>query len=428
MSTKELSRPIAAETADPLDLLWVRSQFPSLAQTLNGEPVVFLDGPGGTQVPQTVIDAISDYLRSSNANTDGAFPTSQRTDAVIAAGRSAMADFLGCDPHEVVFGANMTSLTFAISRSIGRELKPGDEIVVTRLDHSANFSPWVALEERGVTIRIAEINQQDCTLDMQDLARKINSRTRLVAVGYASNAVGTINNVREVVRLAHQAGAMAFIDAVHYAPHGPIDVRALDCDFLACSSYKFFGPHMGILYAKREHLMRLQPYKVAANTHAVPFNWEMGTLNHECIAGITACVDYLADLGRRIDPALSGRRPALLGAWKAIQNHERALIERLISGLLQISGLTFYGISDPKRFDDRCPTVAVRIAGHPPLKLATELGQRGFFTWDGNYYALNLSEHLGVEKDGGFLRIGLAHYNTSEEVDRLLTALRGITK
>jgi cysteine desulfurase family protein (TIGR01976 family) len=428
MSTKELSRPIAAETADSVDLLWVRSQFPSLAQTLNGEPVVFLDGPGGTQVPQTVIDAISDYLRSSNANTDGASPTNQRTDAGIAAAPSAMADFLGCDPHEVVFGANMTSLTFAISRSIGRELKPGDEIVVTRLDHSANFSPWVALEERGVTIRIAEINDQDCTLDMQDLARKINSRTRLVAVGYASNAVGTINNVREVVRLAHQAGAMAFIDAVHYAPHGPIDVRALDCDFLACSSYKFFGPHMGILYAKREHLMRLQPYKVAANTHAVPFNWEMGTLNHECIAGITACVDYLADLGRRIDPALSSRRPALLGAWKAIQNHERALIERLISGLLQIPGLTFYGISDPKRFDDRCPTVAVRIAGHPPLKLATELGQRGFFTWDGNYYALNLTEHLGVEKDGGFLRIGLAHYNTSEEVDRLLTALRGITK
>src|SRR5580698_9280803 len=423
MSTKELSRPIAAETADSLDLLWVRSQFPSLAQTLNGEPVVFLDGPGGTQVPQTVIDAISDYLRSSNANTDGAFPTSQRTDAVIAAGRSAMADFLGCDPHEVVFGANMTSLTFAISRSIGRELKPGDEIVVTRLDHSANFSPWVALEERGVTIRIAEINDQDCTLDMQDLARKINSQTRLVAVGYASNAVGTINNVREVVRLAHQAGAMAFIDAVHYAPHGPIDVRALDCDFLACSSYKFFGPHMGILYAKREHLMRLQPYKVAANTHAVPLNWEWGTLNDEGIAGITACVDYLADLGRHIDPSASARRIALLTASKAIQKHERTLVESLISGLLQIPGLKLYGISDPERFDERCPTVAVRIAGHTPLQLATELGRRGFFTWDGNYYALNLTEHLDVEKDGGFLRIGLAHYNTAEEVDRFLKAL-----
>jgi selenocysteine lyase/cysteine desulfurase len=249
-----------------------------------------------------------------------------------------------------------------------------------------------------------------------------------VAVGYASNAVGTINNVREVVRLAHQAGAMAYIDAVHYAPHGPIDVRALDCDFLACSSYKFFGPHMGILYAKREHLTRLHPYKVAANTHAVPFNWEMGTLNHECIAGITACVDYLADLGRHLDPSFAGRRAALLGAWKAIQKHERILIERLIAGLLQIPGLTFYGISDLSRLDDRCPTVAVRIAGHPPLKLATELGQRGFFTWDGNYYALNLTEHLGVEKDGGFLRIGLAHYNTAEEVDRLLIALGEITR
>ena len=426
MTTKELSRPVAAETADSFDLPWVRSQFPSLSQSVNGHPAVFFDGPGGTQVSQRVIDAISAYLRGSNANTDGAFATSQRTDAVIAGGRSAMADFLGCDPQEVVFGANMTSLTFAISRSIGRELNPGDEIVVTRLDHSANFSPWVALEERGVTIRIAEIHDQDCTLDMDDLAGKITNRTKLVAVGYASNAVGTINNVREVVRLAHQAGAMAYIDAVHYAPHGPIDVRALDCDFLACSSYKFFGPHMGVLYAKREHLTRLQPYKVAANTHAVPFNWESGTLNHECIAGITACVDYLADLGRRIDPSLSGRRAALLGAWKAIQKHERILIERLIAGLLQIPGLTFYGISDPKRFDDRCPTVAVRTAGHPPLELATELGQRGFFTWDGNYYALNLSEHLGVEKDGGFLRIGLAHYNTAEEVDRLLAALREI--
>jgi cysteine desulfurase family protein (TIGR01976 family) len=428
MTTKELSRPIAAETADSLDLPWLRSQFPSLSQSVNGHPAVFFDGPGGTQVPQRVIDAISAYLRGSNANTDGAFATSQRTDAVIAGARGAMADFLGCDPQEVVFGANMTSLTFAISRSIGRELNPGDEIVLTRLDHSANFSPWVALEERGVTIRVAEIHDQDCTLDMEDLARKITNRTKLVAVGYASNAVGTINNVRQVVRLAHQAGAMAYVDAVHYAPHGPIDVRALDCDFLACSSYKFFGPHMGVLYARREHLTRLRPYKVAANTHAVPFNWESGTLNHECIAGITACVDYLADLGRRIDPSLSGRRAALLGAWKAIQKHERILVERLIAGLLQIPGLTFYGISDSSRFDDRCPTVAVRIAGHPPLELATELGQRGFFTWDGNYYALNLTEHLGVEKDGGFLRIGLAHYNTAEEVDRLLAALREVTQ
>jgi cysteine desulfurase family protein (TIGR01976 family) len=413
---------------DPIDSPWVRAQFPALSQTVHGHPAVFLDGPGGTQVPQRVIDAISDYLRTNNANTDGVFATSQRSDTILAAARVAMADFLACDPEEIIFGANMTSLTFAISRSIGRELTPGDEIVVTRLDHGANYSPWVALEERGITIRVAEINDHDCTLDMSDLERKITSRTKLVAVGYASNAVGTINNVGEVVRMAHRVGAMAYIDAVHYAPHGPIDVRALDCDFLVCSSYKFFGPHMGILYGKHRHLTTLQPYQVAANTHAVPLNWEWGTLNHEGIAGITACVDYLADLGRHIDPSASARRIALLTAWKAIQKHEQTLVQSLIAGLLQIPGLKLYGITDSERFAERCPTVAVRIAGHTPLQLATELGRRGFFTWDGNYYALNLTEHLNVEKDGGFLRIVLAHYNTAEEVDRCLAALREIAQ
>lgn len=413
---------------DPLDTAWVRSQFPALSQTVNGFPAVYLDGPGGTQVPQSVIDAIAGYLSSTNANTHGAFATSQRSDAIIEGARGAMADLLACDPREVIFGANMTSLTFAMSRAIGRELQAGDEIVVTRLDHGANFSPWVALEERGVTIRIAEIHPEDCTLDMKDLASKINRRTRVVAVGYASNAVGSINNVKEVVRLAHQVGAMAYIDAVHYAPHGPIDVRALDCDFLVCSSYKFFGPHMGILYGKQEHLRRLVPYKLAANTSEIPECWELGTLNHEGIAGITACVDYLAQLGRRTDPGmdLSNRRAALLAAWKTIQTHERILVESLIAGLLRIPGLTFYGITNPEQFDHRCPTVAVRIAGHTPLHLATELGQRGFFTWDGNYYALNLTEYFDVEKDGGFLRIGLAHYNTAEEVDRLLATLTEI--
>jgi cysteine desulfurase family protein (TIGR01976 family) len=428
MKTMPQSATDDSVVTDPIDSPWVRAQFPALSQTIHGQPAVFLDGPGGTQVPQRVIDAISEYLRTNNANTDGVFATSQRSDTILAAARVAMADFLACDPEEIIFGANMTSLTFAISRSIGRELNPGDEIVVTRLDHGANYSPWVALEERGITIRVAEINDHDCTLDMSDLERKITSRTKLVAVGYASNAVGTINNVREVVRMAHRVGAMAYIDAVHYAPHGPIDVRALDCDFLVCSSYKFFGPHMGILYGKHRHLTTLQPYQVAANTHAVPLNWEWGTLNHEGIAGITACVDYLADLGRHIDPSASARRIALLTAWKAIQTHEQTLVQTLISGLLKIPGLKLYGITDPERFGERCPTVAVRIAGHTPLQLATELGRRGFFTWDGNYYALNLTEHLDVEKDGGFLRIGLAHYNTAEEVDRCLAALREIAQ
>jgi cysteine desulfurase family protein (TIGR01976 family) len=414
------------EAATALDLDWVRSRFPSLAQTVNGQAATFLDGPGGTQVPQRVIDAISGYLTRDNANTCGAYATSRHTDAIIAGARSAMADFMGCDPDEIVFGPNMTSLTFAISRSIGCELAPGDEIVLTHLDHDANVSPWRALEERGVTIRMAEIHEGDCTLDMDDLARKITDRTKLVAVGYASNAVGTINDVAEIIRLAHEKSAMAYIDAVHYAPHGSIDVRELDCDFLACSTYKFFGPHMGVLYGKREHLQRLPPYKVRANTNAIPNRWEWGTLNHECIAGIAACVEYLADLGRHANPSASTRRAALLAAYDAIQKHEHSLMESLIRGLLAISGLKLYGISDPNRFDQRCPTIAVRITGHTPLELATQLGERGFFTWDGNYYALNLTERLDVEKDGGFLRIGLAHYNTAEEVEQLLAALREI--
>jgi len=427
----------ATETAASaaLDIAWVRSQFPALAQTVNGHPAVFLDGPGGTQVPQRVIDAISDYLRRDNANTDGAYATSRRTNAMLASARAAMADFLNCGADEIVFGPNMTTLTYAMSPAIGRDLGPGDEILVTRLDHDANVSPWLALEEKGVTVRWAEIHEEDCTLDMADLASKINEKTKLVAVDYASNAVGTINPVKEVVRLAHAAGALAYVDAVHYGPHGLIDVAALDCDFLVCSTYKFYGPHMGVLYGKREHLQRLRPYKVRPLTDAIPNRWEWGTLNHECIAGITACVDYIADLGRRVHPYLSEpraatRRAAIVAAFEAIHHYEHGLMERMISGLLRIPGLKLYGITDPARFEERCPTLAVRMvnqtADQTPLALATKLGDRGFFTWDGNYYALNLTERLDVEKSGGFLRIGLVHYNTVEEVDRLLGALREI--
>jgi cysteine desulfurase family protein (TIGR01976 family) len=416
------------ETVAPaLDLTYVRAQFPSLDQTVNGHPAAFVDGPGGTQVPQRVIDSIADYLRRDNANTGGAYATSHRTDAMIAEARSAMADFLHCAADEVVFGPNMTTLTYGMSRAIGRELKPGDEILVTGLDHDANVSPWLAMaEDRGVTVCWAEIHDKDCTLDMADLASKINSKTKLVAAGYASNAVGTINPVKEIVRRAHAAGALAYIDAVHYSPHGLIDVAALDCDFLACSTYKFFGPHMGVLFGKREHLKRLRPYKVRPNTNAIPNCWEWGTLNHECIAGITACVEYFADLGRRARPEVSTRRAAIEAAYEAIHEHEFGLLKRMIAGLLKIPRLKIYGITDPARFHERCSTVAIRIPGHTPLELATKLGERGFFTWDGNYYALNLTEHLDVEKSGGFLRIGLVHYNTMEEVNRLVTALREI--
>jgi cysteine desulfurase family protein (TIGR01976 family) len=409
-----------------LDLNAIRAQFPSFAETVNGHPAAYLDGPGGTQVPQRVIDAIANYLKHANANTCGAYLTSRRTNEAIAAARIAMADFFGSDPDEVVFGFNMTSLTYAMSRAIGRDLGPGDEIVLTLLDHDANFSPWQALEELGVTIRRVAFQPADCTLDMDDLASKINSRTRLVAVGYASNAVGTINPVKEIVDLVHAAGALTYIDAVHYAPHGPIDVRALDCDFLVCSSYKFFGPHMGVLYGKRAHLQQLHPYKVRANTNESPNRWEWGTLNHECIAGITACVDYIADIGRTLKPSVSSRRAAILAAYGEFVRYERALCDRLLQGLRTMPGVKVYGITDPSRFDERCPTIALRAAGHTPLELATNLGERGIFTWDGNYYALNLTEQLDVEKDGGFLRIGLFHYNTVDEVDRLLAALKEI--
>ena len=421
--------PTAEQTSSTaLDVAWARAQFPALAQTVNGQPAVFFDGPGGTQVPQQVIDAISDYLKRDNANTHGAYQTSRNTDRIVDEARAAMADFLNCDPDEIVFGANMTSLTFAMSRAIGRDLGPGDEIVLTLLDHDANFSPWKALEEKGVAIRAAKFNESDCTLDMADLASKINSRTRLVAVGYASNAVGTINDVGEVVRLARQAGALSYIDAVHYAPHGPIDVRAVDCDFLVCSTYKFFGPHMGVLYGKRARLNQFRPYKVRPNTDETPGSWEWGTLNHECIAGIKACVDYWATLGRRAQPAVTSRRAAILAAHEAIHQHERAMLQKMISGLLTIPGLKLYGITDPRRFDNRCATIVVRVEGHTPLELATKLGDRGFFTWDGNYYALNVTEQLDVERLGGFLRIGLLHYNTMEEVERMLAALREIVR
>ena len=420
-----MSTPVLHEAGNtPLDSAWVRAQFPSLKLQVNGQPAAFLDGPAGTQVPRQVMDAVQHYFLSSNANTCGAFATSRDNDATIAVARAAMADLFNCDKDEVVFGQNMTTITFALARAIGRELKPGDEIVVTTLDHDANVAPWRALEEKGVLVRQADIHEEDCTLDLDDLKRKITVKTKLVAVGYASNAVGTINPVAEITRLAHEAGALMFIDAVHYAPHGPIDVRALDCDYLVCSPYKFFGPHMGTLYGKREHLLRFKPYKVRPAPDSLPDRWETGTQVQELIAGIGAAVNYLAELGRRCEPSAKDRRAALLAAYRATRRHETALLSRLIEGLLAIPGLRFFGIRDPKRFGERCSTVSARLGSHTPSEVAAFLGNRGIFTWDGNYYALNLTERLGVEQSGGLLRIGLVHYNTMEEVERLLEALQ----
>ena len=428
MSNLKLQQTNQYSTMVDLDLGKIRAQFPALAQKVNGQPVIFFDGPGGTQVPGSVIEAMSNYLRVSNANAHGAFLTSKQTDELITSAHAAMADFLGCDRDEIVFGANMTTMTFSLSRAIARELKPGDEIIVSSLDHYANVSPWQALEEQGIIIRTINTNVEDCTLDLADLKSKINQRTKLVAVGYASNAVGTINDVAEVVKIAHAANALVFIDAVHYAPHGLIDVKALDCDFLACSAYKFFGPHVGILYGKKQHLSRLRPYKVKPAPTAIPDCWETGTQNFEGLAGVVATINYLADLGYQIVPAVENRRTAIVKAMTAIRSHEQELCQHLVTGLLQIPDVTFYGISDPCHFTWRTPTVGIRVKEQTPYVVAKALGDRGIFTWHGNFYALGLTETLGVESSGGLLRIGLVHYNTIEEVNHLLESLNAIVE
>nr|WP_290225707.1 cysteine desulfurase-like protein [Trichocoleus desertorum] len=411
-----------------LDLNWIRSKFPALTQEINGQPAIFCDGPGGTQVPKTVVDVISGYLLTSNANAHGAFATSHRTDTLIAAARSAVADFLNCGSDEVVFGANMTTLTYSISRAIGRVLQSGDEIIVTTLDHYANVCAWEALAERGIVVRTVDMHPEDCTLNWQELTRSLNERTKLVAVGYASNAVGTINDIAKITQLAHQVGAWVFVDAVHYAPHGAIDVQALDCDFLVCSAYKFFGPHLGILYAKREHLAQIQPYKVLPAPDEVPSRWETGTQNYEGMAGLLATLGYLTELGHRVDPAVQNRRAALAAVTSAIHTYEAELSQALLRGLLEIPGVTVYGITDLNRLSERTPTFGIRINGYTPYELATQLGDRGIFTWHGHFYALGVIERLGLAASGGLLRIGMVHYNTIDEVNRLLQTLQEIAE
>ena len=425
--------PAAANQPSALDAATVRRAFPSLAVEQDGQPVVYFDNPGGTQVAQACIDGIARYLTTANANTHGAFLTSQRSDALLDETHAAMADLLNAaDPREIIFGANMTTLTFAFSRAIGQTLVAGDEIVVTQLDHDANVAPWQALAgERGAVVHMAQIDPATCTLDMADLRAKITPRTKVVAVGYASNAVGTINDVATIIGWAREVGALTWIDAVQFAPHGPIDVQALGCDFLACSSYKFFGPHLGVVYGCLPLLTALPAYKVRPATNEAPGRWETGTQNHECIAGLLGTLDYLADLGRAHQaeyagqfPGMSGRRLELHAALAAIQAYEQQLARHLLAGLATIPGLRVYGLTAEADLPRRVPTVAITSARHTPRALAEALAARGIFVWDGNYYALNLMERLGLEEHGGALRIGLAHYNTPAEIDRLLAALR----
>jgi cysteine desulfurase family protein (TIGR01976 family) len=418
-----------------MDLSVLRSHFPALRQTdEHGHPYVYLDAPGGTQVPRAVIIAMEEYLVCTNANTHGAFLTSCRTDETIAQARRAVADLFNApSPQEIVFGPNMTTLTFHLSRALARDLRPGDEVIVTRLDHDANIAPWLGLQERGVLVRWADFDPQTCTLDLEGLQGLLTERTRLMAVGYASNAVGTINDVARIAGWAREVGARTLVDAVHYAPHGPIDVQSLGCDFLVCSAYKFFGPHVGALWGRRELLERLRPDKVRPAPDDLPDRFETGTLNHEGLAGLAAAVDYLAEVGEHFGapfadrfPALTGRRLQLKTALTAIQRYEQDLGWQLIRGLQDVPGLRIWGITDPSQAAWRVPTVSFTIEGIEPLEVARRLAKQGIFVWDGNFYALAVTERLGLEESGGLVRVGLVHYNSAAEVDRFLEAAHGL--
>jgi cysteine desulfurase family protein (TIGR01976 family) len=401
-----------------------RQQFPALQQEVNGQTAVYLDGPGGTQVPQGVISAMSTYLAQGGSNTGGPFLTSQRSDAIVTAARAAVADLLNARPREIAFGQNMTSLTFSLSRALARRWQPGDEIIVTKLDHDANISPWLlAAEERGVTVRWLDFDPADCTLRLDRLPDLLNEKTRLLAITAASNAVGTIPDITRAIRLTHDAGALVYIDAVHYTPHGPLDVQAIGCDFLACSSYKWFGPHTGVLYGKYGLLEDLTAYKVRPAPAHAPGKWETGTQSFESLAGVTAAADYLAQLG---DP-VGDRRLQLRQAMGRIKQYEQTISRRFLEGATAVSGLKLYGISDVERLDERTPTFAVSLEGYTPQQVATRLGQQGIFVWSGHYYAIAVMERLGLLDRGGLVRIGFVHYNTLDEVDRVLNALDELT-
>jgi cysteine desulfurase family protein (TIGR01976 family) len=408
------------------DVEALRRRFPALAIEDGGRPVALFDGPGGTQVPDTVIEAIADYYRTSNANHDGPYLTSRRSDDRAHGEHAAMADLLGAaSPDEIKFGANMTSLTFHISRSIGATMEPGDEIVVTILDHEGNVGPWKAIAaDRGLVVRTVDIRTDDVTLDLATLDAVLGPRTKLVAVGWASNAVGTINPVAEIVRRAHAVGAWTYVDAVHAAPHLPLDVRAVGTDFLACSTYKFFGPHAGVLYGRAEILGALPAYKLRPATD----RFETGTGNFEGLNGVTAAVEYIASVGEAYGDAAAGasRRDRVAAGMRAIRRYEMDLFGRLMDGLEGIPGLTFYGIGERSRFEERTPTAALRLAGIPPRDVAERLGAEGIAVWDGDFYATGLIERLGLLESGGVVRVGLTHYNTAGEVDRLLDALERI--
>ena len=410
----------------------IRQQFPSLQRE-----DVFFDNPGGTQIARQSLERMQRYLLECNANHEGAFRTSRESDAVLHEARAAMADFLNASsPDEIVFGNNMTTLTFNMARALAARLQPGDEIVVTRLDHDANISPWLlTAEDRGCKVTWVDFDVEDGTLRLEEFARAMERRPKIAAFGYASNALGTINPAHKLTQMARQAGAIVYIDAVQYAPHGPIDVSELDCDFLVCSSYKFFGPHAGALYGRLDLLNELRPYKVRPASDSAPHKFETGTQNHEGIAGILGAIEYFDWVGAQFgdskdwsESGLSGRRLTLKKAMTAIRSYEFELSRALIEAVESAPGTRIFGITDLRRLEERVPTVSFTVEGMAPRRLAERLAEEGFYAWDGNYYALAVTQRLGLEDRGGMLRVGAVHYNTLDEVMRLRQALNRIAR
>lgn len=417
-----------------LNLDLIRQQFPSL-----NRPAVFFDNPGGTQIAKPSLDRINQYLLENNANHEGMFETSRKSDATLHEAHAAMADFLNASrPEEIIFGNNMTTLSLHISRSLARNLNAGDEIVITRLDHDANISPWLLVaEDKGCKITWVDFDVEDGTLKVDEFQKAMERKPKIAAFGYASNALGTINPVRKLTQMAKDAGALVYIDAVQYAPHGPIDVQDIGCDFLVCSSYKFFGPHAGALYGKYELLDELKAYKVRPATNELPGKFETGTQNHEGIAGVLGALEYFEWVGKTFgneygeawrEANFSGRRLTFKQGMSALKAYEMELSRALIQTIQSVPGTRIYGLTDMKRLDERVATVSFTLEGKHPNDVAKQLGDLGFYVWDGHYYALAVVERLGLLESGGMVRVGAAHYNTLDEIARFGEALSKIAK
>ena len=409
---------------------YVSKQFPALKRKVNGFPVGYLDGPGGYQVPETVIAAVKEYLIDMNANVGDQFETAQNTSAMIQDTRDIFADFFNCNWDEVVFGANMTTLNFTLAQALMRQLKPGDTVLITEMDHEANRGPWLQLADRGIEVADVAMDTNSCTLDMEDLKTQLLKKPKVVAVNYACNGVGTISDVQQIIQLAHEVNAITVVDAVHYAAHGPIDVRKLDVDFLLCSAYKFFGPHIGVMYAKNDILSKLNPLNLRTQRQSPPFMLETGTLHHEGIAGAFAAVEFIADIGLKFGNQMdwiaedlkSRRRNRILAGLQVFEHYEMMLTKYLIEAITSnIPRATLYG---PVAGHPRTSTVSLAYQGYTADQVAKYLGDKGLFVWGGHFYAIRLVERLGLLDRGGLVRIGIAPYNNVEELDRLIEALR----